>query len=224
MGLKYKLSSIKKSSSINPYHLLNKGEFVKRSLAAAIIVVFACTLVNAQSKGWQLDRNHSSVTFSIKHMVISEVTGRFDDFDINLTSSKSDFSDAALNGTIKVKSIDTGNEGRDRHLKTDDFFNAEKFPEINFKGTSIEKLDDKNYKITGELTIRDVTKKVTWDAVLNGTLTSKQGTRAAWKATLAINRFDYGLKWDKLTETGGLVAGDIVTITIVGEFVRPSGV
>jgi len=196
---------------------------MKRTAIAGIIAILSITAVCAQSAEWRLDRNHSSITFSIKHMVISEVTGRFDDFNIALTSVKPDFTDATLEGTIKVNSIDTGNEGRDRHLKTDDFFNADKYPEIRFKGSSIEKIDDKNYKIGGDLTIRDVTRKVSWDAVLNGTLTSKQGTRAAWKATLAINRFDYGLKWDKVTEAGGLIAGDIVTITIVGEFVRPSG-
>ena len=196
---------------------------MKRILTAGIIAVLGITGLFAQAKEWNIDRNHSGITFSIKHMVISEVTGRFDDFDIKLASSKDDFTDASLEGTIKVKSINTGNEGRDRHLKTDDFFNAEKFSEIDFKSTSVEKIDNKNYKITGDLTIRDVTKRVTWDAVLNGTLISKQGTRAAWKATLAFNRFDYGLKWDKLTEAGGLVAGDIVTITIIGEFVSASG-
>ena len=196
---------------------------MKRWFFAGVVAVFFFGSLFAQSKEWKLDRNHSAVSFTIKHMVISEVTGRFDDFDIKLVSSKDDFSDAMLDGTIKVESIDTGNPNRDRHLKTDDFFNAEKFPEIRFKSTSVEKVDEKNYKITGDLTIRDVTKKVTWDAVLNGTLKSARGTRAAWKATLPINRFDYGLKWDRVTEAGGLVAGDVVTITIVGEFVSASG-
>ena len=196
---------------------------MKRIFITGVIAFLSIFSLSAQTKEWKLDRAHSSLAFTIKHMVISEVAGRFDDFDIKLTASKDDFTDASLEGTIKVNSIDTGNEGRDRHLKTDDFFNAEKFPEIKFKSTSVEKVDDKNYKITGELTIRDVTKKVTWDAVLNGTLASSRGTRAAWKVTLAINRFDYGLKWDRLTEAGGLVAGDIVTITILGEFVHASG-
>ncbi len=196
---------------------------MKRRIIAGMIVLFGITSLWAQTKEWKLDRAHSSVTFTIKHMVISEVTGRFDDFDIKCLSSKNDFSDASMEGTIKVGSINTGNEGRDRHLKTDEFFNAEKFPEIKFKSTSIEKIDDKNYKVTGDLTIRDITKKVTWNAVLNGTLTSPRGIRAGWKATLAINRFDYGLKWNKLTEAGGLVAGDMVTITILGEFVNATG-
>jgi polyisoprenoid-binding protein YceI len=196
---------------------------MKRWFLSGIIALLSSVGLYAQPNIWKLDRAHSGITFMIKHMVISEVTGRFDDFDIKFISSKSDFSDAVLEGTIKVNSISTGNEGRDKHLKTDDFFNAEKFPEIKFKSTSVEKVDDKNYRISGDLTIRDVTKKVTWDAVLNGTLASSRGTRAAWKATLAINRFDYGLKWDRLTEAGGLVVGDIVTITILGELVNSSG-
>lgn len=196
---------------------------MRRRTLAGSFVFLILSVTGAHAKEWQLDKNHSSITFTVKHMVISEVTGRFDDFSIKFVSEKSDFTDASLEGTIKVNSIDTGNPGRDRHLKTDDFFNAEEYPEINFKSTSVEKIDEKNYKVTGNLTIRDVTKKVTWDAVLNGTLQSSHGTRVAWKVTLPINRFDYGLKWGQMTEAGGLVAGDIVTITIVGEFVAPSG-
>ncbi len=196
---------------------------MKRRFFAGFIALMFVIPLGAQTKEWKLDRAHSGVTFTIKHMVISEVTGRFDDFNITFVSSKPDFTDATLEGTIRVESIDTGNPNRDKHLKTDDFFNAEKYPEIKFKSSSIGKIDDKNYKITGDLTIRDVTKKVTWDAVLTGTLASSRGTRAAWKATLAINRFDYGLKWDRVTEAGGLVAGETVTITILGEFVNSSG-
>lgn len=196
---------------------------MKRILYAGVIAVLSTFHVCAQTDTWKLDRAHSGITFTIKHMVISEVTGRFDDFDISFVSSRRDFSDANLEGTIKVGSINTGNEGRDKHLKTDDFFNAEKYPEIKFKNTSVKKVDSTNYQISGNLTIRDVTRPVTWNAVLNGTLESSHGTRAAWKASLTINRFDYGLKWDRLTEAGGLVAGDLVTITILGEFVHSSG-
>lgn len=196
---------------------------MNRRLTAGFIAFLSITGVFAQQKEWKLDRAHSGITFTVKHMVISEVTGRFDDFTLTLRSSNEDFTDAAIEGNIRVDSIDTGNSFRDRHLKTDDFFNAQKYPEIKFKSISVTKAGDNNYKINGELTIRDVTKKVTWDAVLNGTLKTSRGTRVAWKATLAINRFDYGLKWDKVTEAGGLVAGDIVTITILGEFVNATG-
>lgn len=168
----------------------------------------------AQTAGWKLDRAHSGLSFSIKHMVISEVTGNFKDYDIVVVSSKDDFSDLAVTATIKVASINTENDGRDKHLKSDDFFNAEKFPEIKFVSTSVEKAGEKNFKINGDLTIRDVTKKVTFDAVYNGSLKTQQGTLAAWKATATINRFDYNLKWNRAIETGGLVVGETVNITM----------
>jgi polyisoprenoid-binding protein YceI len=147
-------------------------------------------------------------------MVVSEAVGSFKDFTIDLKSEKDDFSDATVQSTIKVASLSTDNDRRDAHLKSDDFFNAEKYPEINFKSTSFEKLGDTKYKITGDLTIRDVTKNVTFDAVLNGTLKTTRGVLSAWKATTTINRFDYNLKWNKTLETGGLIAGQDVTITL----------
>ncbi len=153
-------------------------------------------------------------------MVISEVTGTFKDFNVSLLSSKDDFSDASITATIAVKSIDTQNEMRDGHLKTDDFFSAEKFPTIKFKSTSFEKVSDSHYKIKGNLTIRDTTKEVTIDAVLNGIIPSGKGMRSGWKATLAVNRFDYGLKWDRTIETGGLVAGATVNLVFNLEFVK----
>jgi polyisoprenoid-binding protein YceI len=170
-------------------------------------------LVTAQSE-WKLDKVHSSVTFSVKHMVISTVSGNFKDFSIILKSKNEDFSDATVESTIQVTSINTDNDYRDKHLKSDDFFNAEKFPEIKFKSTKFKILGDNKYKITGDLTMRDVTKEVTFDAVLNGTLKTNKGLLSAWKATTTINRFDYNLKWNKTIETGGLMVGQDVTITL----------
>jgi polyisoprenoid-binding protein YceI len=188
-----------------------------------LITVFGISSLFAQKTGWSLDKAHSSIGFSIKHMVISEVTGNFKDFDLNFSSTKSDFTDAVVDATIKVASINTDNEKRDAHLRTDDFFNAEKFPLITFKSTSFEKVEENKYKITGELTIRDVTKKVTFDATYNGSIKAPWGAQIySWKATLAINRFDYGLKWNKAIETGGLIAGDTVNITLNLELNKPS--
>ncbi len=192
------------------------------------ILLFAVTILGAgslmaQKSGWTLDRAHSSIGFSVRHMVISEVTGNFKDFDITFSSSKGDYSDATVIASIKVASINTDNERRDGHLKTDDFFNAEKFPLITFKSTSFEKVGDNKYKITGDLTIRDVTKKVTFDAVYNGSIKAPWGAIvSSWKATLAVNRFDYGLKWNKAIDTGGLIAGDTVNITLNLELNKPS--
>jgi len=191
-------------------------------------MLFLSTLIGtlsllAQQGGWTLDKSHSSISFSIRHMVISEVTGNFKDFTISFTAAKADFSDATVDATIKVASINTDNERRDGHLKTDDFFNAEKFPDIRFKSTSFEKVGDNAYKITGDLVIRDITKKVTFDAVYNGSVKSPWGaTVISWKATTTINRFDYGLKWNKAIETGGLIAGDVVKITHNLELTKPS--
>ena len=181
------------------------------------IVLFAVFVIAAFAQAqsdWKLDKVHSSVIFTVRHMVISEVTGSFKDYSITLKSAKDDFSDAEVQSTIKVGSLTTDNAMRDGHLKSDDFFNAEKFPEINFKSTSFEKLGDNKYKITGDLTIRNVTKNVTFDAVLNGTLKTDRGVLSAWKATMTINRFDYNLKWSKTLETGGMIVGKDVTITL----------
>ncbi|MGD1043734.1 MAG: YceI family protein [Bacteroidota bacterium] len=186
---------------------------MKRITIVLLAIFVATAFVSAQSD-WKLDKVHSSITFTVKHMVISEVTGSFKDFAITLKSDKDDFSDAEVQSTIKVSSLSTDNAMRDGHLKSDDFFNAEKFPEINFKSTSFEKLGDNKYKITGDLTIRDVTKNVTFDAILNGTLKTDRGVLSAWKATTTINRFDYNLKWSKALETGGLVVGQDVIITL----------
>lgn len=200
---------------------------MKRFPFLVIVLAFLFTEVHSQdsatqTSGWRLDKAHSRVQFGIQHMVISEVTGVFKEFDISLNSVKEDFSDGQVEATIKVESINTENERRDNHLKSDDFFNADKFPEIKFKSTKFEKTTDNAYKIYGDLTIRDVTKPVVFDAILNGSVKSQRGVVSGWKATLSVNRFDYNLKWDRTIETGGLVAGETVTITLNLEFQRPS--
>lgn len=187
------------------------------------LILFSTFSLMAQKTGWTMDKAHSSVSFSIRHLVISEVTGKFKDFDISLNATKDDFTDAVVDATIKVASINTENERRDAHLRTDDFFNAEKFPEIKFKSTAFEKVGENRYKITGDLTIRDVTKKVTFDAVYNGSIKGMRGsTIASWKATISVNRFDYGLKWNRTIESGGLIAGDTVNITLNLELIKPA--
>ena len=196
---------------------------MKRFVLFFALTILATGSLMAQKTGWTLDKAHSSIGFSVRHMVISEVTGNFKDFDLSFTSSKDDYSDATVDASIKVASINTDSERRDGHLKTDDFFNAEKFPQIKFKSTSFEKVGESKYKITGNLTIRDVTKKVTFDAVYNGTIKAPWGaTVSSWKATVAVNRFDYGLKWNKAIEAGGLIVGDTVNITLNLELNKPS--
>ena len=165
---------------------------------------------------WVLDKMHSNVRFSVSHLVVSDVDGNFKSFDGGMTSAKPDFTDAAINFAVDVNSINTDNEMRDKHLQSDDFFNAAKFPQIKFASKSFQSLGGNKYKLTGDLTIRDVTKTVSFDVTYGGTVTSAAmgGTHAGFKAKTTINRFDYNLKWDKTTEAGGLVAGKDVEITL----------
>jgi polyisoprenoid-binding protein YceI len=184
-------------------------------IAAILIGLFP---VIGQEKGWTLDKSHSKVEFSVVHMALSEVTGRFKEFDLTFTFAKEDFSDAVVNVTISTVSITTDHERRDNHLKGDDFFNVVQYPTITFAGKSFEKGDGNRYKITGDLTIRDSTKTVTFDAEYKGTITTQQGPVMGWKAMTVINRFDFNLKWNRMIENVGLVAGQDVTITLNLEF------
>jgi len=165
---------------------------------------------------WVLDKPHTNVRFSVAHLVVSDVDGSFKSFDGSMTSAKPDFSDAVINFTADVNSINTDNENRDKHLQSDDFFNAAKFPQIKFASKSFQPLGNNKYKLTGDLTIRDITKTVSFDVTYGGTVTSAAmgGTHAGFKAKTTINRFDYNLKWNAATETGGVVVGKEVEITL----------
>lgn len=167
---------------------------------------------------WVLDKAHSNVRFSVAHLVVSDVDGSFKSFDGSLTSAKPDFTDAAISFTADVSSINTDNENRDKHLQSDDFFNAAKFPQIKFTGKSMQLVSGNKYKLTGDLTIRDVTKTVVFDVTYGGTVTAMGGTHAGFKAKGTINRFDYNLKWSAATEAGGLVVGKDVEITLNIDF------
>lgn len=186
-------------------------------LAAMLFTVGAF----AQSSTWKTDASHSNVKFSVTHLVVSEVEGYFKTFAGTLVSSKPDFTDAAINFSVDINSINTDNEGRDKHLKSDDFFNAEKFPQMTFKSTSFKKVGDKKYVLEGDLTIRDITKKVKFDVVFGGTVKDPWGNiKAGFKATGEINRFDYNLKWNSVTEAGGAVVSKEVAITLNLEFAQ----
>jgi polyisoprenoid-binding protein YceI len=166
---------------------------------------------------WILDRNHSNVKFTVTHLVISEVEGNFKVFDGTMENAKDDFSDAKINFTVDAASIDTDNEKRDNHLRGGDFFNAEKFPTMKFESTSMAPLGNNKYKLTGNLTIKDVTKPVTFDVTYGGKVVSNGTTKIGFRASTTINRFDYNLKWDKATETGSLVVAKEVEIRVNAE-------
>lgn len=181
---------------------------------AAALLIISFISINAQTK-WTVDKSHSKVQFSVTHLIISEVTGQFKSFDASIESSKEDFSDAKIEFSADVNSINTDNEGRDKHLKSDDFFNAEKFPKITFVGKLFKKVGDKNYKLVGNFTIRDVTKEITLDVVYNGSVKDPWGnTKAGFKIKGEVNRFDYNLKWNALMEAGGAVVSKDVSIIV----------
>lgn len=177
--------------------------------------------LSAQETTWKLDNVHSNVLFTVRHLVISEVAGKFNDFNVTFKASQSDFTDASIEAIVKTSSIDTDNENRDNHLRSNDFFNAQQFPEMKFRSTSMKKIGEQQYALTGDLTIRDVTKPVTFTVNFLGVIDGGQfGTRSGWKATATINRFDYKLTWDRALEAGGLVVSKDVTIQLNLEFVK----
>lgn len=172
---------------------------------------------------WVIDRAHSELGFSIRHMMIATVHGRFKDFEGYIDFDPANPTAASGEISIKVASIDTREEGRNNHLRSADFFDVEKHPEIHFTSTSVQPVSDTEFKVTGDLTIRDVTKPITFNVELAGIITDPYGkTRAGLSATGSINRFDYGLTWNNVIETGALVAGDTVKISVEIEATRES--
>lgn len=172
----------------------------------------------ASAQNWSLDKAHSSINFSVTHMVVSEVDGNFKDFSAEVKSEKPDFSDLVTTFTIQAASVNTNNDKRDEHLRGDEFFSSEKYPTITFKSTSVKKISDNKLELEGDMTMKGVTKKVKWDVKYNGTIKdAKGGSRAGFKATTTINRKDYGVSWNKTLDSGGLTVSDEVAITVNAE-------
>lgn len=178
----------------------------------------------AAATSWTLDKSHSGVKFSVDHLVISEVEGTFKIFDGTVTSPTPDFNNAKVEFTVDVNSINTDDEKRDGHLKSDDFFNAEKYPSMKFTSTSFKKVKGNNYVLEGDLTIRDVTKRVRFAVIYGGTVKDPWGNiKAGFKASGKINRKEFGLKWGAVTEAGGAVVGDEVRMLINVELAQVKG-
>jgi len=204
--------------------IISAAGFMSNSVARLsslfLIMLLSLGSLLAQTK-WTVDKAHSTVKFTVSHLVISEVEGSFKAFDGSLTSTSSDFTNAKINFTVDVATISTDNTMRDNHLKSDDFFNAEKYPQMTFKSVSFVKKSGNKYALTGDLTIRNTTKRVTFDVVYGGTAKDGYGnTKAGFKATASVNRFDYGLKWNGLTEAGGITVGEDVTIVLNLQFAQ----
>ena len=182
-----------------------------KKLICALVCLTSITLTTDAQIKWNIDRNHSNIRFTAIHYMISEVDGEFKSFEGSVIASSEDFDEADVAFTAQVASIDTDNERRDNHLKSDDFFNAETFPEINFKG-KLEK-DGDQYFLTGDLTMRDVTKPVQFDVRYIGSVSLDRGRKAGFKVTGEVNRFDYGIKFNRMLDSGGLVVSKEIGIT-----------
>jgi polyisoprenoid-binding protein YceI len=164
---------------------------------------------------WNLDSTHSSITFAVRHMVVSKVRGRFAAFVGALDLDDADITQSTIDVTIDTSSLDTGTAQRDEHLRSADFFDVAKFPELRFRSKRIETVDDAHYRITGDLTIRDVTREVTLAVEYGGRGKDPWGNeRIGFVARTALDRKDFGLTWNQVVEAGGLLVDDKVEIDL----------
>lgn len=170
---------------------------------------------------YKIDTVHSEIIFKVKHLMITNVTGSFTQFDATMESEATDFSDAKIFFEADVNSIFTNSEQRDSHLKSDDFFAAEKFPKLRFTSKSITKKSEENYSLTGDLTIRDVTKSVELAVTYGGTMTDPYGqVKSGFEIAGKINRKDFGLNWTAITEAGGIIVSDEVKLNLAVQMIR----
>ncbi|SOD78218.1 YceI family protein [Spirosoma fluviale] len=184
---------------------------------ATMIAALLFSTVGAFAQNWTLDKSHSNLGFTVTHMMLSEVDGKFQNFDVKMTSSKPDFTDAQIDLTADVSSINTNQEKRDGHLKSADFFDAAKYPTLAFKSKSISKVSGNKYKLMGDLTMHGVTKPVTLDAVITGPVTNPQNkkTLAGFKVTGEVKRADF-----TLGTIPAAVVSDEIAIRATGELVK----
>lgn len=169
---------------------------------------------------WALDPTHSEVTFKVKHMMFTNVSGKFDSFSANVVTDGEDFSKSSIEFNADINSILTGTVDRDNHLKSPDFFDAANFPSLKFKSTSYQKGNGQD-KLTGDLTIKDITKSVTLDVAFGGLAKDPWGNlKAGFSISGRINRKDWGLTWNAALETGGVLVSDEVKIACEIQLVK----
>ena len=182
-----------------------------------LLVVTALGTLSTQAQNtWKVDKAHAKMTFTVTHLGLSEVDGVFKDFDATVTASNEDFSDAVFEVNADLTTVTTYNEGRDKHLKEEDIFDTANHPKLQFKSTSIEKVDDKNFKLSGDLTIKGVTKVVTLDLKVLGTGENPYSKKklAGFKVSGIINRTDFGVG-----QMPSMVVGNEVELRASGEFI-----
>lgn len=170
--------------------------------------------MKAQETKWVIDSTHSKVSFKVKHLMISNVLGSFREFEGAATTEGDDFSTAKISFSLNASSIDTEVADRDAHLKSADFFDAEKFPKLTFSGNGLKDLGDDLYELTGDLTIKDVTKPVSLQVEFGGVMTDPWGNvKAGFSVSGKINRKEWGLNWNAALEAGGVLVGEEVKLS-----------
>ena len=179
------------------------------------------TSAPAKSSTWTADPMHSIAEFSVKHLVVATVKGRFRELEATLHIDEANPENSSVEARIAVASVDTNVQARDADLRSDNFFSADKYPYITFKGTRVERIDGERFRLTGDLTIRDVTKEVVLDGEYAGQIDDPYGNkRAGFTATTQISRSAFGVKWNQVLEAGGVAVGDSVKITLHLEAIR----
>ena len=170
---------------------------------------------------WKIDPAHSDVQFKVKHLMITTVTGQFAKFDGTMQTAASDFSDASISFEADINSISTQNAQRDQHLLASDFFEADKYPKLSFVSKEVKKIDEENYKLIGDLTIRNNTRPVELNVEFGGEVVDPYGqTKAGFELSGKINRKDFGLSFHATTETGGLLMSDAVKLLASVQMVK----
>lgn len=173
-------------------------------------------------KVWNVDPTHSSIHFAVKHMVISQTKGLFSDYTLKVESEEDNFSDAKIELEIDVNSINTNMTDRDNHLRSADFFDVATYPKMKFVSTSMKTINGEDYILKGNMTIKDVTKEIEFKVNYGGQVIDPWGNiRAGFTLEGAIDRFDFGLTWNALIETGGAMVGKTVKLQAEIELVRP---
>lgn len=189
-----------------------------RSVLAAFALVFVASAAFAAPVTYTIDKPHTEVGFDVRHF-FSKVHGRFNDFQGTIVFDEQDPAKISVDASAVTASVSTDNEKRDGHLKTADFFDAEKFPTLTFKSTKVTAAGKNKYKVAGDLTLRGVTKPVVFDVDFLGAGSvgvggQSWGTKAGFVATTTINRKDFGINWNKQLDNGGLMLADEVTLTL----------
>jgi len=173
-----------------------------------------------EAADWSIDQVHSKIGFRARHFGISFVRGAFKDYEATLSFDPGDLSTVETSATIQVASIFTDNDRRDNHLRSPDFFSADEYPTMTFVSKGVRNIDGNAFELVGDLTIRDVTKEVVLDAEFLGTANAMNSERAAFEARATVDRMEYGLMWDRVTEAGGLVVSKEIQIVIELEVVK----